>query len=203
MNPEVFGRLRVIKELSSDIQGLSLNVGCKETRFGNINLDIDPNINPDIVGDVLNLPFSDNTFDCIYFNDVLEHLPKNTELKALSEIYRVLKPNGMLVLTTPNDRFIYTYLDPAKYVLGHRHYKVKNLSKILNISGFKVEVVFTAGGFWELFGVLWYSFITYPITKIFKVNLPYAPKLLLKKIDIEYNLRKKDSGYTIFIIAKK
>lgn len=69
--------------------------------------------------------------------------------------------------------------------------------------GFKIEDAFTAGGFWELMGILWYSFITYPITKILKENLPYAPKMLLNKIDEEYNIRKKDDGYTIFIIAKK
>ena len=69
--------------------------------------------------------------------------------------------------------------------------------------GFKIEDAFTTRGFWELIGILWYSFITYPITKIFKVNLLYAPKILLNKINEEYNIKKKDDGYTIFIIAKK
>ena len=124
-------------------------------------------------------------------------------MKVLSEIYKVLKPNGILILTTPNDSPIYTYLDPAKYVLGHRHYKLKTLLKMVENVGFKIEDAFTAGGFWELMGILWYSFITYPITKILKENLPYAPKMLLNKIDEEYNIRKKDDGYTIFIIAKK
>ena len=45
------------------------------------------------------LPFPDSTFDCVNMGDVIEHLPDPSA--ALREIRRVLKPGGILVLTTP------------------------------------------------------------------------------------------------------
>lgn len=43
---------------------------------------------------VLHLPFEGNTFDVILCNHVLEHVPEDR--KAMSEIYRVLKPGGCI-----------------------------------------------------------------------------------------------------------
>ncbi|KAB1196265.1 MULTISPECIES: class I SAM-dependent methyltransferase [Haloferax] len=53
-----------------------------------------------IRGDGTNLPFADNTFDAVYCDQVLEHV-KNEE-DFISEIARVLKPNGCLWLAFPN-----------------------------------------------------------------------------------------------------
>lgn len=51
---------------------------------------------PDI--DIQNLPYSDNTFDFIISDQILEHV-KNP-FKAVDECYRVLKPNGYAIHTT-------------------------------------------------------------------------------------------------------
>lgn len=45
------------------------------------------------------LTYSDNEFDLILFLDVLEHLNKRKFI--LNEIYRVLKPKGLLLLSVP------------------------------------------------------------------------------------------------------
>lgn len=50
------------------------------------------------------LPFSDGSFDFITCLEVLEHLVLPDE--ALSEMSRVLKPGGFLVITVPNIQFI-------------------------------------------------------------------------------------------------
>ncbi len=50
-------------------------------------------------GDVLNLPFPDNSFDLVCLLDVLPHIKQDRE--ALAEIGRVLRPSGRLVMTTP------------------------------------------------------------------------------------------------------
>jgi 2-polyprenyl-3-methyl-5-hydroxy-6-metoxy-1,4-benzoquinol methylase len=46
------------------------------------------------------LPFPDRSFDVAFAGEVIEHIVDTTAF--LSEIHRVLKPNGCVVLTTPN-----------------------------------------------------------------------------------------------------
>ncbi|MFC0519817.1 class I SAM-dependent methyltransferase [Mesonia maritima] len=55
----------------------------------------------DVKADICNLPFKDNTYDVIFCNHVLEHIPDDT--KATKELYRVLAPNGMAILQVPQD----------------------------------------------------------------------------------------------------
>jgi len=46
------------------------------------------------------LPYDDNFFDAVTFTEVIEHLEDHR--KILKEINRVLKKDGVLVVTTPN-----------------------------------------------------------------------------------------------------
>ncbi|UBZ12793.1 methyltransferase domain-containing protein [Flagellimonas marinaquae] len=55
----------------------------------------------DVKADICNLPFSDNSFDVILCNHVLEHIPDDT--KAMQELYRVLKPGGWGIFQIPQD----------------------------------------------------------------------------------------------------
>lgn len=75
------------------------------------SMDIDPMMKPDIVGDVCNIPFPDKSLDFLIIMEVLEHVKE--PFIAISEIYRVLKPNGKVILSTP---FIYpVHADPHDY----------------------------------------------------------------------------------------
>tara|TARA_R110000751_G_scaffold94942_1_gene185348 strand:+ start:2268 stop:3035 length:768 start_codon:yes stop_codon:yes gene_type:complete len=55
----------------------------------------------DVKADICDLPFDDNTYDIIFCNHVLEHIPNDK--KAMLELYRVLKPGGMAILQIPQD----------------------------------------------------------------------------------------------------
>ena len=190
------------------VQGLmykgrfSLSVGSKETRLTGINMDIDPLVNPDMVADARFLPFKDNVFQQVLFTDVIEHLPKGDEPKALQEIHRVLCNGGELILTTPYNSAFYTFLDPARYVMTHRHYKKEFIKDLLESLGFKIETMFTAGGLWACLSNLWYCFITYPLKKILNYRLLYAPLFMQVREDQEYNIIRQN-GYTIFVRAGK
>ena len=52
------------------------------------------------VGDLQRMDFPDRTFEFALLNDVLEHVPEDH--RALSEIFRILKPLGMLAVISPN-----------------------------------------------------------------------------------------------------
>ena len=51
--------------------------------------------------DLTKLSFKDNVFDAILCYHVLEHI--EDDKKAISELFRVLKPNGWAILQTPID----------------------------------------------------------------------------------------------------
>lgn len=67
-------------------------------------LDKIPDYKPDIVGDIHNLPFEDNSIDAIICIAVLEHVEEPQ--KAVREMYRVLKPGGYCYIFAP---FLYYY----------------------------------------------------------------------------------------------
>ena len=54
-----------------------------------------------IKADICNLPLEDNTYDFILCNHVLEHI--NDDIKAMSELYRVLKKGGIGIFQIPID----------------------------------------------------------------------------------------------------
>jgi len=55
----------------------------------------------DVKADICDLPFTDNSFDVIFCNHVLEHIPDDT--KAMNELYRILKPGGWGIFQIPQD----------------------------------------------------------------------------------------------------
>ena len=69
-------------------------------RIGAHNVDVS-------VGDATSLRFPDNEFDKVFSSEVIEHIPRWEE--AVREMVRVLKPGGLLVLTTPNRRSWYGF----------------------------------------------------------------------------------------------
>lgn len=51
-------------------------------------------------GDAQNMEFEDASFDAVIFNEVLEHIPDDRS--ALAEAHRILKPEGDLLIFSPN-----------------------------------------------------------------------------------------------------
>jgi len=92
---------------------MKLNIGCGLQKLdGYINLDIDPSNCPDVERDIeKGLPFDDNKFDYIYCSHVLEHI--KDLIFVMDEIYRTLKPNGIIHIKVPPYDFEGAFSDPT------------------------------------------------------------------------------------------
>lgn len=148
-----FHMMYCLKNMGIDITGIDFNPDLLKKFIKEYQLVIKKcNIETEKV------PFKSNTFDFIIFNEVFEHLKINP-IFALKEINRVLKPGGILMLTTPNLYAIHKIamfnlgrsFNDAYYefnklkiygYVGHiREYSTKEVKKFLENTGFKVEKV--------------------------------------------------------------
>ena len=62
--------------------------------------------------DITNIPFDSNSFDFVFANHVMEHVGE--DIKALSELFRILKKGGLAILQTPySKKLMSTWSDPG------------------------------------------------------------------------------------------
>jgi SAM-dependent methyltransferase len=81
--------------------------------------------------DLLNLQW-DNRWDTVFLLDVLEHIPAQED--ALREIYRALRPGGLLFVTTPALQVFWSWVDEAN---GHqRRYARRDYERLADACGF-------------------------------------------------------------------
>ena len=90
---------------------MKLHLGCYQKKIhGYVNVDIRPEVQPDLVDDVFTLEkVKDESADVIYACHVLEHATRSTALLALTRWYRVLKPGGTLRIAVPDMRAVCEY----------------------------------------------------------------------------------------------
>jgi 2-polyprenyl-3-methyl-5-hydroxy-6-metoxy-1,4-benzoquinol methylase len=58
------------------------------------------------VEDCTKLPHNPNSFDIVFSGDVFEHITETQKEQCIAEIYRVLRPGGIVVLKTPNLNYL-------------------------------------------------------------------------------------------------
>ncbi|NES87343.1 MAG: methyltransferase domain-containing protein [Moorea sp. SIO2B7] len=97
--------------------------------------------------DIQDIPYPQNTFDVVICNHVMEHIPD--DLKAMKEIFRILKPGGWAIIQAPQDLSLeVTYEDSSitdpferEKAFGqsdHLRLYGKDYGKRLKQAGFKV-----------------------------------------------------------------
>jgi len=99
---------------------LSIGCGKKPSAPDLVRLDISYEVDPDVVWDLdrFPYPFEDGSFSEVECFDVIEHLSNIPA--TLQEIHRILKPNGVLKITTPHFSCANSYIDPThKYHLSY------------------------------------------------------------------------------------
>ena len=81
------------------------------------------------------LPYADDTFDLVTAFDVVEHM--DDDLAGLTEMRRVLRPGGRVLLFVPTFMFLWGLQDE---VSNHRRrYRLPELRRVLEQAGFEVE----------------------------------------------------------------
>ena len=83
---------------------------------------VDMNCNSEfLVSDATKLPFNAHQFDIVIFSEVLEHIIDQE--RCIQEIYRVIKPNGYLILTTPNSGGVHRNMIKLVHKLLRKPYR--------------------------------------------------------------------------------
>jgi len=153
LNPFYFARKGLwqgIKQLSQKVGGRILDIGCGQKPYKNlfnyieyIGLEIDSPQNrtykkADIFYDGKKIPFEANSFDTVLISQVFEHIFTPGEI--LSEISRISRPNGLLIMTVP---FIWDEHEQPfdfaryssfgiKYLLEQHGFQIVSLQKSIN-----------------------------------------------------------------------
>lgn len=190
-NLESFKEFGEIYGLDSSKEAMEF---CKKRGLKNIKL-----------GEAEKMPFKASSFDVVTLLDVLEHTDDN---KTLREVYRVLRKDGILIITVPAFSWLWSNWDK---VLHHkRRYNKNDIINILKKNSFAVTYISYL-----------YSFLVLPALIIRKIK----QKLLKKEYTsdfrlsnsllnwimnyitkIEFKIAQKISipvGTTILVIAKK
>ncbi len=94
---------------------IKLNVGCGDDyKKGFINLDFNKEVKADIYHNLeKRFPFTDNEFDYILLDNVLEHIPNL--FKIIDELFRISKPDAIIDIYVPHFSGIYASKHPAHF----------------------------------------------------------------------------------------
>ena len=140
----------------SQIKGFN-NDNWKEIRF-----DIDKNVNPDIVGTLTDMKLVDTgSVDAVYSSHNIEHIYPHEVPIALKEFYRVLKDDGIVVITCSDlqsvceaivkDKLLEPLyespegpISPIDILYGHREAIAKGNEYMAHKNGFTYSVLNTA-----------------------------------------------------------
>ena len=128
------------KYLKGEVIGLDINK--PEVLPSNYNIFIQ--------GSIYSIPFKENTFDTIVLSGIIEHL--ENPLKALKECNRVLKPNGKILIETPNPYYlpvvILDIFNWKRFYFKDTHLSLfpkRIMIKLLWLSGFDLDKVKSCG----------------------------------------------------------
>lgn len=82
-----------------------------------------------------NIPFPDASFDLVTALDVIEHV--DADEKILQEAFRVLRPQGCVLITTPAFQWLWSHNDELN--AHKRRYTAQELRAKMERAGFRVE----------------------------------------------------------------
>ena len=118
---------------------IQLNLGCGSRKLpGYVNIDIRHDVKPDVILNVERYGLSDwedNSVDKVRAWDFLEHIRRRKVVMVIEEIWRVLKPGGVLEHNTPSTDGRGAFQDPT-----HRSYWNYNSWMYFTIPAYRAQI---------------------------------------------------------------
>ncbi|MFA5864688.1 MAG: class I SAM-dependent methyltransferase [Phycisphaerae bacterium] len=208
-----------VKKYQSRLTGRLLDVGCGFSPYKSLLKAIDNYTGLDIKGnhyiiaeeekdkdkvffDGKTIPFEPQQFDSILCTEVLEHVFEPQDF--INEIYRVLKGDGCVLLTTP---FLWPLHDEPYDFYRYTRYALKEL---FEHAGFSEITILVRGGWYTNFSLMLggcftrcfpkYKYLRYMLM-LLGYPLVYVTQIILPKFDRHLESETLPVGYTVF--AKK
>jgi SAM-dependent methyltransferase len=210
--------LNALNENLKRFSGEILDIGCGKMPYKNYilknsnatkytGLDIedalvyDSEVKPDFTWNGINMPFENNSFDCAFGTEVLEHCPEPEII--LKELHRVLKEDAIFFFTVP---FLWNL-----HEVPHDEYRYTpfSLQRHLENSGFK-DIEIKALGGWhaslaQMLG-LWVRRAPMSAKKrkvLSSVLKPFILFLIKKDKNLTINFKEGQMITGLYGIAKK
>jgi SAM-dependent methyltransferase len=141
-------------QCASFVQGTVLDVGCGFRPYENsyykaaskyIGLDyLSDRSKPDIIAPATDIPLGQCEMDTVVSNETLEHVAEPA--KALSEMFRVLRPGGYMILSCP------AYWPRHEQPYDYYRYPYDGIIALVQSVGFKLEKLYCRGRTYAFLG---------------------------------------------------
>ena len=135
---------QMLNETDANIYGLDFSAdSIDETKKRTVNK---PNLKELVLVDKLPTHFSDEQFDSITLIETIEHLQDEALQETMQELFRILKRNGKLFITTPFNENLEDNLNFCPFCKSEFHqmqhmqsFNVESLISLATRHGFKVQ----------------------------------------------------------------
>lgn len=145
------------------------NLGYKVT-----TCDFDVSVNPDVVADVRNLPFEDNSFDCIIACQILEHVKYDDFERVLAKMSKITKKYLIISLPNRHTGFEFILKFPFIQTLLGKSFIDLNFQVPVKFPGFKES----GQHYWEIdFWTTSRSKVENSLKRHFKILSKFKPPL--------------------------
>lgn len=136
-------------------------------------------------------------FDVVIFLETLEHLPRGTEGQVLCSLASLLAPEGTLILSTPAAGLA-ALLDPAWFLVGHRHYRLATLIELLKSADLEAQGIQYSGNFWSSVDTI----MLYIAKHIFRKSYS-SPTMTKARIPSGLYERRRPGSANIWVEARR
>ena len=166
----------LLKEFGK-VESLEYDKDCCQFVSKNLYIEI-------VNGSILDLPYRENEFDLVCAFDVIEHI--EDDLLGVSELKRVCKKGGFVVITVPAYMFLWSKHDEV-----NQHFRRYRKSEILNLFKEKGKFLYHSYyNFWLFFPVALFRILN---------NLFGFTKTTEENTGSDFSLHKKGSLISSFL----